>query len=82
MTALCAFACACNRLPEPESPGAHLYLERCATCHRAYQPQTMKFEMWKVVLGRMQGVMTRNGLRPLSDDEMTVLLDYLRRNAG
>jgi hypothetical protein len=77
-----ALMSACTRLPEPESEGAKLYVERCAACHRAYNPGTMTSEMWKLVVARMQGVMSRNGLRPLSPEESTVLLDYLRRNSG
>ena len=74
--------CACAQLPEPESAGAQLYESRCSGCHRTYQPGTMTFEMWKIVVGRMQGVMSRNGLRPLNDQDMTVLLDYLKRHSG
>ena len=73
---------ACTKLPEPDSQGARLYADRCARCHRAYQPSVMTFEMWKLVVARMQGVISRNGLPPLSPDEMSVLLDYLKRNAG
>ena len=43
---------------------------------------TMTAEMWKLVVARMQGVISRNGLRPLSPEESTVVLDYLRRNSG
>lgn len=72
----------CSELPEPESQAAKLYVARCATCHRAYQPGLMTFEMWKLAVGRMQGVIARNGLRPLDDEEMAVLLDYLKRNSS
>lgn len=78
----CAFLCACTRLPEPESAGAKLYVARCTSCHRAYNPGTMTPEMWKLVVNRMQGVMSRNGVHPLSPEETAVLLDYLRRNSG
>lgn len=81
--AFVAFATsACSQLPEPDSAGAQLYAERCAGCHRAYQPGVMTFEMWKLVLNRMQGVMSRNGARPLTAEESALLLDYLRRNSG
>lgn len=76
------FLGACRPLPEPESQGARLYVERCTTCHRAYQPSAMKFEMWKLVIGRMQGVISRNGLPPLREDEVAILLDYLKRNSS
>ena len=80
-----AFVClsACNAsLPEPDSPGAHLYAERCSGCHRLYAPHSMKTEMWKVTLKRMQGELARRGLRPLDDGETRVLLSYLERHSG
>jgi hypothetical protein len=76
-----SWAAGCERLPEPESVGARLYVDRCATCHRAYQPASLKFEMWKLVVNRMQGVISRNGLPPLTQDETAVLLAYLERNS-
>ena len=78
----CALLASCARLPEPESAGAKLYVDRCTGCHRAYQPGAMKFEMWKLVVNRMQGVMSRNGMRPLTEDDTDLLLDYLQRNSG
>ena len=80
---LLAGASCCRSLPEPESPGGRLYAERCATaCHGAYQPSTMKFEMWKLMVDRMQGEMVRRGVPPLNGDEKEVVLEYLRRHAG
>jgi len=79
---LSIFALGCRSLPDPESAGAKLYDDRCASCHRAYQPDVMTFEMWKIVVARMQYVMSRNGLRPLTADETNVLLEYLQRHSG
>jgi len=76
-------ALSCSGLPEPDSPGAKLYEQRCAAgCHRLYQPRTMKFEMWKIMVERMQSEMVRRGMPPLRESEKQVLLDYLRRHAG
>jgi hypothetical protein len=72
----------CSRLPEPDSAEARLYAERCGTCHRAYQPGLMTFEMWKIVVGRMQGVLRRNGLPPLDTAELDLLLEYLERHSA
>jgi len=69
-------------LPEPASTGAKLYEDRCTGCHRLYHPGSMKADMWRTQVERMQGEMARRGVRPLSRAEMDVLLDYLRRNAG
>jgi hypothetical protein len=74
---------ACNaKLPEPESAGARLYAARCDGCHRIYAPTLMKYEMWKIQVERMQGEIVRKGLPPLTLDERTVVLDYLKRHSG
>jgi hypothetical protein len=74
---------ACNAsLPEPESPGARLYTERCSGCHRLYAPQTMKPEMWRITVKRMQGEMARRGVKPLDESETAVLLSYLEHHSG
>ncbi|MBI1816923.1 MAG: hypothetical protein HYR72_18245 [Deltaproteobacteria bacterium] len=72
----------CTQLPEPESPGAKMYAARCGTCHRLYAPSLLKFEMWKYQVDRMQGEMQRRGIPPLSDSELTTVLDYLKRHSG
>jgi len=79
--ALCIVGCG-PKLPEPESPGAKLYAARCNTCHRVFAPGTLKFEMWKVQVERMQGVLVRQGLPPLTPAERDLLLEYLKRYSG
>jgi hypothetical protein len=80
--ALWVGGCSAN-LPEPESEGARLYADRCTGgCHRAYAPGSMKYEMWKVQLERMQGEMVRRGLPPLTEKERTIVLDYLKRHSA
>jgi cytochrome c5 len=79
--ALCAAACSA-KLPEPESEGARLYASRCDSCHRVYAPGSMKYEMWKFQVERMQGEMVRRGLPPLTDRELAIVLDYLRRHSA
>ncbi len=74
---------ACSvQLPEPESEGAKLYTQRCNSCHRLYAPASLKYEMWKIQLERMQGEMARRGQPPLTPQELAVVLDYLKRHAG
>ena len=76
--AVAALAVGCDaRLPDPESPGAHLYADRCRGCHRLYAPGVMTSEMWKITVQRMQGELARRGLPTLSVDEQARLLDYL-----
>jgi|SRR5579862_6883288 len=76
-------AAACStKLPEPDSAAAKLYTQRCATCHRMFAPASLKFEMWKFQVDRMQGEIVRHGLPALTPEERTTLLDYLKRNSG
>jgi hypothetical protein len=79
---LAGFVSACTKIPEPESAGGQLYAQRCSQgCHGAYRVDTMKFEMWKMVVRRMQGEMVRRGLPALTDTELQTLLEYLERHS-
>lgn len=71
-----------TRLPDPESPGAHAYRERCGDCHRLYAPQLLTADMWKYQVERMQGEMVRRGAPPLQDNERATILEYLQKHAG
>jgi hypothetical protein len=72
----------CNAsLPDPDSPGAQLYAERCAGCHRLYAPQSMKPAMWEFTLKRMQGELARRGVPPLTPEEFETLRAYLDRHS-
>jgi hypothetical protein len=79
--ALAAMACS-PQLPEPDSPAAQLYKQRCDTCHRVFAPSSLKYEMWKFQVNRMQGEMVRRGLPPLTAEERATILDYLKRHSG
>lgn len=70
------------KLPEAESEGARTYAARCTGCHRLYAPSVLTFDMWRMKVDAMQGEMARRGVPPLSDQERTVVLDYLRRHSG
>jgi hypothetical protein len=81
LLALAAAGCGV-KLPDPESPGAKLYSSRCNNCHRLFAPSSLKPEMWKIQVERMQGEMARRGIPPLSGAERDVLLEYLRQHSG
>ena len=69
---------ACDaRLPDPESPGARLYKERCGGCHRIYAPGSLTAAMWELTVQRMQGELVRRGSPGLTADEQRTLLAYL-----
>ncbi len=85
LCALLAGAFGCRRgqeLPQKNSYAAELYVERCGTCHKAYDPHSMTAAMWDIQVSMMEPVMARAGVRPLSPDEKQTILDYLERNAG
>ena len=71
-----------TKLPEPDSPAAKLYAERCNNCHRVFAPSSLKYEMWKIQVDRMQGELARRGLEPLTAAERTMILEYLKRFSG
>ena len=78
---VCLIGCSAS-LPEPDSEGARLYGARCNSCHRVYAPGSLKYEMWKFQVERMQGEMVRRGLPPLTEHERNVLLQYLQRHSA
>lgn len=68
-------------LPEPESPAAQLYQQRCAGCHRLYAPQVLTAPMWSFMVDRMEQEFRRRRLPPLSPEEKQVILDYLQKHS-
>lgn len=70
------------KLPDPESPGAVLYAQRCNGCHRLYAPGLLKAEMWKVMVDRMQGELVRRGLPPLTPGERKIMMAYLEKHSS
>lgn len=71
----------CNAsLPEPESPAARLYQQRCSQCHRLYGPTLLTPEMWIVMITRMEQEMSRRGVAPLKVEERQTILAYLRKH--
>ena len=73
----------CNAsLPEPESPAAQLYRERCAQCHRLYGPSLLTAEMWTFMISRMEQEMLRRGVPPLKVGEKQTILEYLQKHSN
>jgi hypothetical protein len=69
-------------LPDSTSVAAKLYVSRCSTCHRPYDPRSMTAVMWQIQMPVMETRIARAGLPPLTADERASILDYLTRNAG
>ncbi len=58
-----------------------LYADRCGTCHRPHHPGGLTPKMWETMIRRMEGEMDRRGMRGLSPEERTTILEYLTRHA-
>jgi len=69
-------------LPEPESPAAQLYRQRCSACHRLYSPQLLTAEMWGYMIPRMEQEMLRGRVPPLKAEEKQTILEYLQKHAN
>lgn len=69
-------------LPEPESSGAQVLIERCGGCHRLYQPSLLTADMWRYQVGRMRELFAQRGIPWLSPADEQALLDYLTKHAG
>ncbi|MBC8286614.1 MAG: cytochrome c [Nitrospinae bacterium] len=67
-------------MPEPESPGARLYQERCTRCHGLPSPKRHTSEQWGHLLVMMEDFMLEKNIDfPVQEKEM--IRDYLYRNA-
>ena len=66
-------------IPEPDSPGAKLYIEKCTQCHGLPGPKRHTSEQWDHVLVMMGGFMNQRGL-PFPENEKKLIRDYLHRN--
>ena len=66
-------------IPEPDSLGAKLYIEKCTQCHGLPGPKRHTSEQWDHVLVMMSGFMNQRGL-PFPENEKKLIRDYLHRN--
>ena len=68
--------------PEEGSAAMQLYIARCGDCHVAPQPVSHTAKVWPSVLQRMQMRMQAKARTPLKKEELSLILDYVQRNAG
>jgi hypothetical protein len=67
-------------VPEPESPGARLYLKKCTQCHGLPAPKRHTAEQWDYLLVMMESFMEKRGL-DFPADEREMIRNYLHKNA-
>lgn len=68
--------------PDPESPGAVVFKNRCSECHVPPPPASRKARDWPQIVGRMQNHRIMNNFAPLTGDEMRQVLDYLQKHSA
>lgn len=68
-------------IPEPDSPGARVYVQRCSSCHALPHPQRLGYDGWLQILPLMERRMAERGINPLTGEERKEILVYLRKHA-
>ena len=71
--ALLGAACGTGKPRGPLSDGERLYLSRCTSCHRTYEPGELSPEQWTTVVAKMERL-KKVRLRP---EERLLLLGWL-----
>jgi hypothetical protein len=81
LVAVVLAACS-SPLPDEGSASAELYRKRCGSCHRLYQPGSLKFPLWEPIVARMETHIRRNRQPPIDPAEKEMILAYLRQHAA
>jgi len=79
--ALAVLGACSTPLPDPQSAGAQIYQVRCSGCHAPYAPASLTAAMWEMQVERMQTVMVRAAVNPLTEQERFLVLTYLKAHA-
>lgn len=69
------------KYPEPDSPAAQLYIEKCSDCHAAPLPGIHLSSRWPGIVQRMQQRMTSKAIRPLNKTDVATIVEYLQKHA-
>ena len=81
LMSLFLMACAGTQtIPEPESPSARLFKERCTECHGLPGPKRHTPEQWDHLLVLMDSFMQEKVI-DFPAQEKKLVQDYLHRNA-
>lgn len=68
-------------LPTDNTPAAVLYRERCSQCHLLPHPLQQTSDEWVQVVDRMQDQMRRAQKNPLTDQEKSTIVGFLKEKA-
>lgn len=74
--------CETPPLPELDSPEAKLYIEKCSLCHPVQHPKIINYRSWVRKVDQMEKKVKISGKRePLTDEERSIILGYLKKHA-
>jgi len=68
--------------PEPGSPALANYQNQCSQCHAPPRPTAHTAVEWPSVIARMQQHRMERRMAPMLASKMTMVRDYLQRNAA
>lgn len=68
-------------LPDPQSPAAALYAEKCGACHAVPHPKRNTAAEWRRLFALMQQRMAERHMAAFTPEEKKTLLNYLLSNA-
>jgi len=68
--------------PEPGSPALANFQKQCSACHAPPRPTVHTAVEWPSVIARMQQHRMEHRMAPVQAVQLTMLRDYLIRNAG
>jgi hypothetical protein len=68
-------------VPDRNTPGGKAYVQRCSLCHALPDPTRMTFAQWAPVVGRMAAIIRSQNVPQISDEELAMILRYLKAHA-
>ncbi|MDH3979852.1 MAG: hypothetical protein OEU91_04985 [Gammaproteobacteria bacterium] len=72
---------AAGAIPDAGSPGAQAFLNRCSICHAVPHPARHVYSGWLSLVPLMEQRMAERGVGPLSGEERSMILAYLKEYA-
>lgn len=69
------------KIPDAESAGAKLFIERCSGCHATPHPKRHSADEWPHYVVLMEKRMVQRDKPPLSDSERKLIMEYLVQHA-
>jgi hypothetical protein len=68
-------------IPDSASRGALTFAKRCSACHSLPHPKRHRYAEWRVIVDVMEVHMREKRIAPLTAEERTLILGYLKGNS-